>query len=762
MTAAAKTPFVQYLGDGATAGFAAKFRFNAAAHVLVRQIAADGSYADLVYGVDYSVSGGTTDAGGTVTLTVPPPVGSRVQIRRVTPRAQEMNYAVSDTFPAESHEAALDKAMLIDQEQDASIADLGDRSLKVPIGEVAGELPAALVRAGRYAAWDGGGGMIAAHGTGADLGLREDLADPLIGPGLGGFTHAADYTPGTMGHHMRRSIVITDAPYNADPSGVVDATAAFAAAIAAAAGAPFAIKAVGKFKFAGSVTGAIGDVTIVGDGETEFIGAANITMFRTTGSRLKFRDIAFTSATSATNEMTGAVAADSIDDVAFFNCRFNRVLVSMQAKTAAARKRLRVLGCVVEGDYANVLAPDNVNVFDLRGVQNIVFSNNIVEAVNYFRLIKASTGIVGGDPYQPAYSCGRVAIVGNVMHTGGTGLQQVIDLSFNTKSVVISGNQITTTGASVPYVIHAKSANGVPGGATPDHIVIAGNSISCGAGTAAAIYMEANWGVPGFAGNTRLSIANNSITAVDGIAALIAVKGFNFVSIHGNVTDQGATNFGRAIAVSNCQATAIRGNVIGWGSIEFSGGASTQDGALYANSPQSLLIAGNIIDDFRSQGAINIFNCAAIEDLTIADNHIRNQADNGVISGAIYADTVTVARAHVHDNIANLANSAKNYFTRVTVAITDKRERSNSWNMVAADWDPASVAAGAAVSLAGVALTGAELGDWVQVSANISLQGLSATGYLSAAQTGVVLLNNNTGAPVDLGNATWRVAYGRG
>lgn len=176
MTAANKPPLNEYQGDGVTVDFAADFRFNAPSHVQVRLIAADGSFADLAYGSAYSVTGGSTDAGGTVRMAVAPPVGSRLQIRRSTPRDQSMNYTTTDTFPAESHEAALDKAMLVDQEQDVAIGDVTDRALMVPVGETSTPVPARSARVGRFLAWDAGGNPVAASGTGNDAALRSDVA----------------------------------------------------------------------------------------------------------------------------------------------------------------------------------------------------------------------------------------------------------------------------------------------------------------------------------------------------------------------------------------------------------------------------------------------------------------------------------------------------------------------------------------------------------------------------------------------------------
>lgn len=175
MTTAAKPPFKQYILNGSTVIFGVPFRFNHPTHVQAVRIAVDGSTTVLAYGVDYSVTGGTTDDGGVLTLAAPGSAGERLQIRRQTPRDQSMNYTTTDTFPADSHEAAIDKAMLVDQEQDESIRDLDDRSLKVPVGETAPTLPGKDDRAGKFHGYDAEGNAVMLSGTGADAALRTDL-----------------------------------------------------------------------------------------------------------------------------------------------------------------------------------------------------------------------------------------------------------------------------------------------------------------------------------------------------------------------------------------------------------------------------------------------------------------------------------------------------------------------------------------------------------------------------------------------------------
>lgn len=142
MTAAALAPLAIYNGNGVTVAFAAPFRFLASS-LAVDLISAAGVVTRLIEGVDYTVAGGTSDAGGTVTLTVAPALGFRLRIQRETARSQGTDYETTDTFPAETHEQALDRAMLIAQEQDVAHADLEARSLRVADGGTGLELPVA-------------------------------------------------------------------------------------------------------------------------------------------------------------------------------------------------------------------------------------------------------------------------------------------------------------------------------------------------------------------------------------------------------------------------------------------------------------------------------------------------------------------------------------------------------------------------------------------------------------------------------------------
>lgn len=184
MTVAAKPPFIEYLEDGVSLQFPVPFRFLPST-LRVRRFV-PGLAPVVVTG--WTATPGSTDSGGTVTLSTSI-AGARLRIERYTPRSQSTDYQTNDRFPAETHELALDRDMLIEQEQDAALASLDARALRVPEGETVRELPAAELRADKLLGFDGAGqpiviepgDLINLFGTGiVDFGTNADASDPEV------------------------------------------------------------------------------------------------------------------------------------------------------------------------------------------------------------------------------------------------------------------------------------------------------------------------------------------------------------------------------------------------------------------------------------------------------------------------------------------------------------------------------------------------------------------------------------------------------
>lgn len=107
-------------------------------------------------------------------------------------------------------------------------------------------------------------------------------------------------------------------------------------------------------------------------------------------------------------------------------------------------------------------------------------------------------------------------------------------------------------------------------------------------------------------------------------------------------------------------------------------------------------------------------------------------------------DVSTLIRA-----VADVLVSEENILRRQVIGITSVA------------WNPASMPNNSGLTSPNVTVTGALFGDFVQVSAPYSLQGITATAYVSAADTVQVRLQNTTGGAIDLASGNWQVVVTR-
>ena len=117
MTVSTETNRWTFNGNGATTVFA-----------YTNLIFADSDLDVFLSGVqqtlttDYSVSGVLNPNGGNITFVVAPPVGVKnvVAVRNV-PALQPIDYVEGDKFPAESHERGLDRGIIVNQQNQATL-----------------------------------------------------------------------------------------------------------------------------------------------------------------------------------------------------------------------------------------------------------------------------------------------------------------------------------------------------------------------------------------------------------------------------------------------------------------------------------------------------------------------------------------------------------------------------------------------------------------------------------------------------------------
>lgn len=108
-------PVTRYSGNGATTAFATVFSFNLSSELVVTLTDSSGTDTIQTITTHYTVTGGAGSTG-TVTFLSAPASGYTVTIERITPLTQVVDYVENDSFPAETHEGALDKLTRIVQE----------------------------------------------------------------------------------------------------------------------------------------------------------------------------------------------------------------------------------------------------------------------------------------------------------------------------------------------------------------------------------------------------------------------------------------------------------------------------------------------------------------------------------------------------------------------------------------------------------------------------------------------------------------------
>lgn len=156
MTVSVTTSRADYNGNGTTTAFSVPFYFLDNTHLKVVKTSGTGVATTLVLTTDYSVTGAGVGAGGTVTTVVAPATGEKLTILRNIPIDQQTNYVANDPFPAESHEAALDKLTMIAQQ----LNEITSRAIYLPSSDTAsGAVPSVATRANKALIFDASGNV---------------------------------------------------------------------------------------------------------------------------------------------------------------------------------------------------------------------------------------------------------------------------------------------------------------------------------------------------------------------------------------------------------------------------------------------------------------------------------------------------------------------------------------------------------------------------------------------------------------------------
>lgn len=141
-----------YAGAGLPGPFTVPFRFLSASHLQVIKTSTAGIDTVLTLTTDYTVAG-VGAATGSVTLTAPLASGERLTIIRDVPFTQLADYVNNDSFPAESHEDALDLLTM----QGQQLKERVDAALTLPATVVGADTELPFPQSNKLIGWNDAG-----------------------------------------------------------------------------------------------------------------------------------------------------------------------------------------------------------------------------------------------------------------------------------------------------------------------------------------------------------------------------------------------------------------------------------------------------------------------------------------------------------------------------------------------------------------------------------------------------------------------------
>jgi len=213
-----------YLTNGATVTFPFTFKAIKTTDVAVT---IDGAEVEAS---NYAVTVNSND-GGSVTFLQPPAAGKSLIILMDPDFAQPIGFENGSAWLAEPVNSVADRSA----QRDIWLRGRAGRSFSVPVGESGMQLPAATDRANKFMSFLPNGSLLMSEGTGADSGLRTDIASSG-----GDMVEAGRALTGAPAIILRDRLdmrpVMPD-ELGADPTGTADSTTALMNA-AAMAGTP--------------------------------------------------------------------------------------------------------------------------------------------------------------------------------------------------------------------------------------------------------------------------------------------------------------------------------------------------------------------------------------------------------------------------------------------------------------------------------------------------------------------------------------------
>lgn len=271
MTVAADVPsFIQIPGNGTATSFAFPFKIFQASDLLVGFVTSSG-YTQQTSG--FTVLNVDVNGGGNVSFTTAPPSGTTVDIRSVTPKIQNTEFANLGSFLPESHTEAFDRLTRMVQDLYRLAYTFGIHGPDQE-GKAWSALPNAAGRAGQMLTFDGNGLPLCAPQPVAGS-VTQALIGGLLWPRTGAEV-SAGVTPSNYAYPY-----LDPRRYGAKGDGVTDDSGAFNTAVTALNGGAgtIPVPAGCTFALAASIAlNSLTNVTFLGFGG-KIVLTANVAAF---------------------------------------------------------------------------------------------------------------------------------------------------------------------------------------------------------------------------------------------------------------------------------------------------------------------------------------------------------------------------------------------------------------------------------------------------------------------------------------------------
>lgn len=182
MTVSNTQSLANYNGNGSTKIFTYPFRIFLDSDLVVVLTSVAGVETTLALDVDYTVQDAGVISGGTVTLNTAPATGETLTLYRELLVTQETDYSEGDAFPAEAHEAALDRIVMIAQQYQEQLK----RAVALPLASSLIGLTLPLPSPLKYLRWNVAGDalenfqLLAIEGDAEDLQAYADAGDAAV------------------------------------------------------------------------------------------------------------------------------------------------------------------------------------------------------------------------------------------------------------------------------------------------------------------------------------------------------------------------------------------------------------------------------------------------------------------------------------------------------------------------------------------------------------------------------------------------------